>query len=246
MATEEALETKNLLVVDDEPAITKLLKMLLTRAKYRVAVCNSGDDAMRLLSQSHFDLMITDAIMPVMTGIELVRAVRGNPTHHDLPILMLTRKGDRADVQKALEAGVSDYVLKPIDEDLLIDKVELSLRKRDTENRLREVSVHGADSGATIRQDVRIVSLRETGMVVRFRLPPPPENQYVLEAPIFKAIGISIPILKMTSCLHNETKEAQSLKDFPYEATFTFVGMGEKELKKIRAWLQKQEIQRKK
>lgn len=245
--TEAAQETKRLLVVDDELSITKLLKALLTRAKYQVVTCNSGDEALRSLAQGKaFDLLITDSIMPVMSGIDLVKTVRGNPTFQEIPILMLTRKGERADVQNALEAGVTDYVLKPIDEHLLIDKVAHTLKKHDDVNRLREVAIHGADSIARIHLDVRIVSLRETGMVIRFHIDPPAEKLFVLDAPIFKKIGIPTPILRMSSCTHHASQSSQEFKDFPYEAEFAFQGIGEKDLKKIRAWLQNQEIQRKK
>jgi CheY-like chemotaxis protein len=240
------VESRRLLVVDDEPSILKLLKTLLTRAKYQVATCSGGDEAMRLLSQGQFDLLITDAIMPVMNGFDLVRAIRRNPSFQELPILMLTRKGERADVQKALEAGVTDYVLKPIDEHLLVDKVESSLQNRETGKRLREIAIHGAETRASASLDVRIISLRETGMVMRFPVPVSADSAIQLEIPLFKQIGIKLPILRLTSCLLKPAREAQSLVDFPYEAEFTFVGMTESDLKKIRTWLQKQEIQRKK
>src|SRR6185312_14457496 len=97
-----------------------------------------GEDALRLLSQKKFDLVITDAMMPKMTGLDLVRTIRRNPSFQHLPILMLTRKSDRSDVQKALEAGITDYVLKPIDEHLLLDKVTLSLKDDEDGGRLRE------------------------------------------------------------------------------------------------------------
>ena len=246
MTVDTKLEPKRLLIVDDEPAITKMLKAILTRAKFQVATCGSGEEALRMLSQGPYDLIVTDAIMPEMSGFDLARAIRRNPTFQGIPILMLTRKSDRSDVKKALEAGVTDYVIKPIDESLLIDKVEISLKKSEKEHRLRQVMIHGAESFATANLQVRIISLRESGMVVRFPIPVEGNTPYEFNTPIFKQIGIAVPILKMTSCDLKPAREVQSLAEFPYEAEFSFVGISEAELMKIRAWLQKQEIQRKK
>lgn len=244
--TSSASESKRLLVVDDEPSILKLLKVLLTRAKYQVATCASGDEALRALSQGQFDLMITDAIMPAMTGFELVRALRRNPTFQELPILMLTRKNDRSDVKQALEAGVTDYVLKPIDEHLLMDKVELSLKSLNSNHRLREVPIHGPDSRAVAHFDIRVISMRESGMVLRLPFSVPSDPVLRIDAPLFKHVGIAAPFLKMTSCELKYAKDVPDLADLPYEAEFTFIGIPESDLKKIRTWLQKQEIQRKK
>jgi len=240
MAVTAEIEGKRLLVVDDDASILKLLKTLLSRAKYRVAGCESGAEALKLLSMGQYDLIITDAIMPEMSGFDLVRAIRGNASFDQLPIVMLTRKNARDDVKKALEAGVTDYVLKPVDEHLLIDKVEVLLRNGQPDNRLRELAIHGEQSSASVLLDVRITSLRETGAIVRFPYDLPQNAPLRLSTPIFEQIGIQPPLVRRASC------ELKPFKDFPYEAEVSFVGMSESELKKIRAWLQKQEIQRKK
>jgi two-component system chemotaxis response regulator CheY len=246
MTTPEALPRK-LLVVDDEDSVLKLLKTLLTRANYRVNTCSTGSDALKLLSQSSYDLMITDAMMPKMTGVELVKTVRANPSLQQLPILMLTRKNDRNDVKTALQAGVTDYVIKPIDEQLLIDKVELSLKNRSAQNRLRDVAVHGADTHASANIDIRVISVRETGITARFPISLPLETPFRLETPIFKEIGIVPPLMKISV---GENKDAgsdhQMFADYPFEMLLTFVGINESDLKKIRAWMTRQEIQRKK
>jgi DNA-binding response OmpR family regulator len=245
MTTAETEENKRILIVDDEPAVLKLLKTLLTRAHYRVVTCGSGDEALKHLSQASFDMMITDAIMPKMTGFDLVMIIRRNATFQELPILMLTRRNERSDVKKALEAGVTDYVLKPIDEFLLLEKVGISLKTND-QNRLREVLVHGDASRATMNIETRIISLRESGMTVRIPFAVPSITGLQIQTSLFKEIGIGIPMLKARSCELKFSTESQLFADFPYEVEFTFAGVTEPDLKKIRAWLQRQEIQRKK
>jgi DNA-binding response OmpR family regulator len=240
-------EEAKLLVIDDEESVLKLLKALLTRAKYRVSICNNGNDALKLLSQSQFDLMITDAMMPNMTGFELVKTIRANTSFHQLPILMLTRKNDRNDVKAALDAGVTDYVIKPIDEQLLIDKVEMSLKSRTSQNRLRDVAVHGTEALATANIQVRLISVRETGLTARFPIDIPQGTPFRLDTQVFKDIGITPPFMRINAVQMKDDREKnQTFAGFPFEVELTFIGTNETDLKKIRAWLTKQEIQRKK
>jgi DNA-binding response OmpR family regulator len=120
------------LVVDDEPAILQFLNVLLTRSGCKVTMAESAVEARKMLDQDPkgFDCVITDAIMPEVTGYDFVTALRSDPKFVALPILMLTRKRHRKDVKLAVEAGVTDYVLKPIDDALLLEKLKICVAKR--------------------------------------------------------------------------------------------------------------------
>jgi len=102
--------------------------VILTRAKYRVELCSTAKDALLALSKTPFDLVITDAMMPEMSGYDLAKAIRTQKAFQVLPILMLTGKKNRQDIKKALNAGVTDYVMKPVDEPLLLEKLKTLLR----------------------------------------------------------------------------------------------------------------------
>jgi DNA-binding response OmpR family regulator len=120
------------LVVDDEPAVLEVLKVVLGRAQCQVTTAETAQAAREILEQepTAFDCVITDAVMPDETGYDLVRALRAESRFARLPVLMLTRKRHRKDVKLAVEAGVTDYVLKPIDAALLLEKLKACLAKR--------------------------------------------------------------------------------------------------------------------
>lgn len=246
-----SVETPRLLVVDDESAVLRLLKAILVRANYRVTTCQGAEEALRILSQgAQFDCIVTDAMMPVMNGYELVRAVRINNAIADIPVIMLTRKSDRSDVKKAMVAGVNDYVLKPIDEHLLLDKISSCLKNRRTQVRLREILIHGTEAHAQASFQLRLTSIRETGMTLRLPFEIPAEHledaAIRIATPIFPEMGIPVPFLRQIRSRRIPADEIGALTEFPIEVEFTFVGMEEVNLKKIRAWLQRQEILRKK
>jgi CheY-like chemotaxis protein len=237
--------TSRVLLVDDDAAVLRLLKSMLTKANYRVTTCQGAAEALRLLSQgTEFDCMVTDAMMPVMTGYELVRTLKSNASYRDIPVLMLTRKSDRSDVKKAVEAGVNDYILKPIDEFLLLDKISNCLRVKNPAT--REVLLHGPEGKTDAVFDARITAVRESGFTTRFPIPLTEGAPVRFGTPIFKEMGIPVPLLKQTRCEYLPQKDVATFADIPYEIDFSFVGVEEIHLKKIRAWLQKQEILRKK
>ena len=234
-----------LLVVDDEPAVLKLVKAMLTRAQYRVLTCGSGTEALKMLDEMDFDCVITDAVMPLMTGYDLVKAIRRHPSLASLPVLMLTRKRHRQDVKRAVEVGVSDYVLKPIDEHLLLDKVELCLTKGLGQRHIFELSVAGSQSQGSMSLAVEIISISETDIAIRVPLQLTPDYNFQFNLGIFAEIGINMPYLKFLKCDPASVDFADA-KELGYEARFAFVGVPEADLKKIRNWLQKEMIRRRK
>lgn len=109
---------KRILVVDDNPQSRKLLEVILKQAGYEVVVVEGGDEAIEYLSiQQDFDLIITDILMPYMSGLELIEKLKTYKETKDIPILCisahLSKKGDLED----------DFLAKPIDTNLLLEKV---------------------------------------------------------------------------------------------------------------------------
>jgi len=115
-----------IMVVDDDPNIRKLVGHFLTREGFRVIEAVDGLDALRVLETANADLIILDIMMPGMDGWELCRQLR---EHYDLPMLMLTAKGETAQKVKGFELGTDDYLVKPFDPPELIARVK-SLLKR--------------------------------------------------------------------------------------------------------------------
>ena len=116
---------KTILVVDDSATMRQLLTLTLRKAKgYQVVEAANGAEALARLISAPCDLIVTDIKMPEMDGLELVRHVRGPLGRKDLPIIIVTTKGEEAAQQAGLEAGANAYLTKPLFGAKLLDLVE--------------------------------------------------------------------------------------------------------------------------
>src|SRR5210317_1448319 len=104
-----------ILVVDDDPDILRLADRVLSMGGHIVFRAQDAVRAMDLLNSSMFDLLISDANMPHFSGFDLVRHVRNNKRFNNMAIAMLTGLRERKDIERAVRAGVDDYIVKPID-----------------------------------------------------------------------------------------------------------------------------------
>ena len=119
----------NILVVDDEPQITRVLKTTLSAQGYGVRTAGDGDEALSVMSDWSPDLLITDLRMPNMNGLELCRHVRAKSR---IPIMVLSVKGEELTKVEALDAGADDYVTKPFSVNELLARVRAALRRAAT------------------------------------------------------------------------------------------------------------------
>ena len=112
------------LVVDDSATMRRIVVNALKSIGYdNVVEAGDGSDALQKCDGS-IELIITDWNMPVMGGLEFVRALRANPTHARTPILMVTPRSVKEDILQAVEAGVSSYILKPFTPQVLKEKID--------------------------------------------------------------------------------------------------------------------------
>ena len=113
------------LVVEDSPTMRQLIVFALSRIKVlKVVEADDGVDALKKLSQQHFDILITDINMPMMDGLKLVSMVRKDEVHKDIPIIIITTEGAQEDRQRALSLGANAYITKPIQAPQVISKVK--------------------------------------------------------------------------------------------------------------------------
>lgn len=119
-------EAARILVVDDEPQITRVLRRSLTTHRYDVRVAADGESALELFHDWHPDLVLTDLSMPNMGGLELCRRLRATSA---VPIIVLSVKGDERAKVEALDAGADDFVTKPFGMDELLARIRASLRR---------------------------------------------------------------------------------------------------------------------
>lgn len=113
-----------ILSVDDFSTMRRIVKNLLKQlGYYNVDEAENGEHALEMLRAGKYDLIISDWNMPVKTGIELLRDVRGDANLKDTPFLMVTAEAEKENVIEAMEAGVNNYILKPFTAKVLEDKL---------------------------------------------------------------------------------------------------------------------------
>jgi two-component system KDP operon response regulator KdpE len=120
------MERRRILVVDDEPQITRVLRTSLSSQGYDLRVANDGETALEIMKDWVPDLVITDLSMPNMDGLELCRRLRSGS---QIPIIVLSVRGEERTKVKALDAGADDYVTKPFGIEELLARVRANLRR---------------------------------------------------------------------------------------------------------------------
>jgi two-component system chemotaxis response regulator CheY len=117
------------LVVEDSPMMRQLIVFALSRIKnMTVTEADDGIVGLKKLAQSRFDLIITDINMPIMDGLKLVRKIRSDERHKDVPVIVITTEGSREDRERAMALGASAYITKPIQAPQVIETVKELLK----------------------------------------------------------------------------------------------------------------------
>jgi two-component system alkaline phosphatase synthesis response regulator PhoP len=119
------------LVVEDDPDIVELLTHYLARDGFRVESIENGKAALERLQSERYDVMILDLQLPGLDGLAVCREARRDPRTRELPILMLTARGDETDRVVGLELGADDYVVKPFSPKELMARVRAVLRRAE-------------------------------------------------------------------------------------------------------------------
>jgi len=149
-------DTSSLLIVDDEELYREGLARRLRRHGYEVAVAGSGRAALELLGQRRFDLVLLDIMMPGMNGLEVLKVLRRVDSLIDLPIIMVTARGDSGDMVEALELGANDYLTKPLDFPVVLARIrtQLALKRavRQATELERKLNVRNREPEVTAAQ----------------------------------------------------------------------------------------------
>ncbi|OLE53265.1 MAG: DNA-binding response regulator [Acidobacteria bacterium 13_1_20CM_3_53_8] len=135
-------ESKHILVVDDEPQITRVLRRGLTTHRYEVRVAADGESALELFRDWSPDLVITDLSMPNMNGLELCKRLRAVSS---IPIIVLSVKGEERIKVEALDAGADDYITKPFGMDELLARVRAAMRRAPAESGVEQTIIESGD-----------------------------------------------------------------------------------------------------
>lgn len=121
---------EHILIVDDEEDILELIDFNLAREGYKVTGVLTGEDALKMVKSDNIDLMILDLMLPGMDGFEVTKQIKNNPDIPDVPIIILSAKGEEADVITGLELGADDYISKPFSPKILVARARSLLRRK--------------------------------------------------------------------------------------------------------------------
>lgn len=218
-----------LLIVDDDPDILRMGEKILVAANHQVVVANSALKAMDLLNQASFDVLISDANMPLYSGFELIQTVKANPKLNHMTVIMLTGLRERKDVEKALKVGVDDYMIKPLDPLLLVQKVNSLVEKCQPQVKPEiHFARDSASAAALVTMKVQLDSVSELGVVIFTNMALEVGQTLDITAPFFAQWNDTVPPLKVLKC---EAVE----KSFRIE--LQFLGAPESFLQKIRRYI---------
>lgn len=192
-----------ILIVDDDRDIHILSQALL--APHEIRCVFSVVEALECLRESPFDLILSDAGMPQLSGFDLLLTLKKNSVWKKIPVAMLTGKKDREDIQRAIRLGAQAYILKPLDPAVLVSKVEELLKStpddisqmihqpQDKRHRL-EVKAR-----AEMLFQIELMSLTASDVVALSSQYFDPETIIKMESPLFREMGIFEPEFKILS-----------------------------------------------
>jgi DNA-binding response OmpR family regulator len=127
----------HILIIDDEASLRQTMARILQRAGYEVTTASSGKDGLALVSEHPFDLLYLDIRMPDMSGLEILKTIHAK--YPDLPIILFTAQPDVNSAVEALRRGATDYLLKPLNPQTVIDRTQTILGDQQKERRKREI-----------------------------------------------------------------------------------------------------------
>lgn len=218
----------HILIVDDDELILKVARSILQKAGHAVSLAKDGHAALEILDQELFDMIVTDANMPNgVSGFTLASTVRKNERISSIPIMFLTGRKDKADVARALEAGADDYVVKPIDPDIFLAKIEALISKK---KEAHSFSLAKIKANGTWSLDFEIVAMSEQGLNIVSRTSIPANTKVRIDSDLFEIMGIRPPQIRVMTC--------QQMPNAPaFFIEVSFVGLTETDLHQIRRWV---------
>lgn len=219
-----------ILIVDDDSDILKLAKAVLTHESHVVFTASDAIQAMDILHNQSIDLMISDANMPHYSGFELVQTVKNDGKFAELPVAMLTGLRERKDIEKAIKAGVDDYIVKPLDPLILLQKIEAILDKNPPKEHPRiELSPDDPKNHGLMIIEMKLVSVSE--IAVQFEMNGELEIGRFIEinCPFFTdELGEVPPPLKVVE---------KEKRGSAWLYTLSYMGAKESYLQKVRKWI---------
>jgi DNA-binding response OmpR family regulator len=139
------MSKESILIVDDEEDIIELITFTLKNEGYTIWTAGDGETAIKTARQSSPNLIVLDLMLPGMDGLEVTRYLKSHDATRDIPIVMVTAKGEESDIITGLELGANDYISKPFSPRVLAARIRAILRRRrnESETAVQKISRQG-------------------------------------------------------------------------------------------------------
>lgn len=222
-----------ILLIDDDNDILKMGQKLLAKNGHEVIPCTNGVQAIDYLEKFSFDMVISDANMPQMSGFEVLLKIRNHPQWKKMTVALLTGRKTKNDVQRALRLGVDDYIVKPIDPIIFVEKIEALLQKNEP-HKWPQVDLGAINDYSTAKIDmtIKILSVSELGLTLQTQVCPQEGDVFQVSGSLFKELNIEAPFVKVIS-----VQGAQGTKNNEWIIKTHFFGAKDQFLQQIRSWM---------
>ena len=128
-----AMTQKHLLIVEDDEDIAELMTHNLAREGFKITVAASGEDALKKVRSETYDCVLLDIMLPGIDGMDVCRALKKNAKTQNIPVVMVTAKGEESDIVSGLELGADDYLVKPFSPRVLAARIRTVIRRKAKE-----------------------------------------------------------------------------------------------------------------
>lgn len=219
-----------ILVVDDDDDITlTVVSKTLIKAGHQVKTAKDGHIALEMCERERFDLIISDATMPGgISGFNLVLTLRKLERYKETPIMFLTGRREKHAVVHAIQSGADDYVVKPIEPEMFLDKISHLLSGKAFSAAFKKIPLQ---ERAEWIIDTTITGISEDGVSGQSVQALVPGSRLQLRSAVFDRAGISTPVLRVLNCHQAEPA------DRPWHFNAVFVGLSEADARALKSWL---------
>ena len=176
--SDESVKIGDILVVEDDKNLRKLIVTCLEKARYTVFETHNGEEALDLMDKEYVDLIVTDIMMPEMDGYELIKSLR--EANYNTPILIITAKEDIEDKRQGFNLGADDYMVKPINIDELILRVKSLLRRSNQANE-RKIKIGEVEldyDKLEVKKQEKVYQLTQKEFYLLYKLLSTPDTIY--------------------------------------------------------------------
>ncbi|QHI70434.1 response regulator transcription factor [Tichowtungia aerotolerans] len=135
------MTSKNILIIEDEEDIRELVRYNLKREKFNVLDAESGEEGLLSAARDLPDLILLDLMLPGKDGMQVCRELKQNERTRNIPVIMMTAKGEESDIVSGLELGAEDYVVKPFSPKVLVARVKAVMRRKSAGPALSDTDV---------------------------------------------------------------------------------------------------------